>query len=259
MDAVLHQVELGKDVFEVIINSIDLIVSKSEIGRSLGYSEGKIPAHFGEMIDGVILQVPQNCKIKAGYRLVEIEKSAERYDGLYVGKKFFKMQKIVTSQLKNAEQAALFLCTIGPAMETWVRQSSNGGDITLGYIIDAVASEAVECATDILHDHIGLCMREHGLSITNRYGPGYCNWSVSEQHLLFSLLPANFCGISLNESALMVPIKSTSGIIGIGKYVKRADYKCDKCGVKDCTYRTSRLNSKKHDRLQKQTQMEQRK
>ncbi|MHB8579979.1 MAG: vitamin B12 dependent-methionine synthase activation domain-containing protein [Ignavibacteriaceae bacterium] len=86
-------------------------------------------------------------------------------------------------------------------------------------------------------------MLKRGMKITNRYSPGYCNWNVSEQHLFFSLLPQNFCGITLTESSLMLPVKSISGIIGIGSNVKYSKYFCDKCGVKDCTYRTYRLSA----------------
>jgi hypothetical protein len=52
---------------------------------------------------------------------------------------------------------------------------------------------------------------------------------VSDQHDLFSLLPEDFCGIRLTESAMMVPVKSVSGIIGIGPGVERVDYQCKNC------------------------------
>ena len=45
-----------------------------------------------------------------------------------------------------------------------------------------------------------------GIPHTNRFSPGYCGWHVNEQKLLFSLLPDNVCGITLNSSALMYPI-----------------------------------------------------
>jgi hypothetical protein len=241
MENAIPQVEQKKDIFEVKINFKDLIVSKNEIVSTLGYIDGMIPQHFEEIIDDILSQLPKYCEIQAGYRLLDIKKSQERNDGLYVGGKFFKVQKIVASQLRNSEKAALFICTIGSAMETWAKKLSAEGDTALGYIVDTIASVTEEQTTDVLHDHIGNQMRMQGLNITNRYSPGYCDWSVSEQHLLFSFLPENFCGITLTESALMVPIKSVSGIIGIGKTVKRTDYTCDICGMKDCTYRAKRI------------------
>jgi hypothetical protein len=49
----------------------------------------------------------------------------------------------------------------------------------------------------------------------------------------------------------MLPIKSISGVIGAGEKVKRMDYLCDRCGVKDCTYRIIRSKQSVHGKLQK--------
>ena len=81
---------------------------------------------------------------------------------------------------------------------------------------------------------IAASVKPIGWSLTNRYSPGYCDWPVSDQHNLFSLLPAGFCGITLTSSALMVPVKSLSGVIGVGSGVKRGAYQCSICDLKDC-------------------------
>ena len=73
------------------------------------------------------------------------------------------------------------------------------------------------------------------------YSPGYCGWRVTEQHLLFGMLPDRPCGIELTESSLMYPIKSVSGIIGIGSRVERKPYGCAICRNTACyKRRTSR-------------------
>jgi hypothetical protein len=241
MEHSILQVEQEKGTFKVNINFKDLTVSKNEIVSTLGYPDGTIPVHFEEIIDDILSRLSNYCAIQAGYRILDVKKPIDRNDGLFVGDKFFRLQNIVTAQLKESEKVALFICTIGPAMETWAKKLSSEGDATLSYIVDTVASVTEEQAVDVLHDYIAMQMKMRGLKITNRYSPGYCNWTVSEQHLLFSFFPPNFCGITLTESALMIPIKSVSGIIGIGAAVKRVDYTCDKCGVKDCTYRSIRV------------------
>jgi hypothetical protein len=57
-------------------------------------------------------------------------------------------------------------------------------------------------------------------------------------------MPDNYCGIKLNDSALMTPEKSVSGFIGIGENVKLLPYTCDFCDLKDCIYRKKRKNNK---------------
>jgi len=237
-------IEIDKNIFKVKVELHDLVISRNEIEFSLGYDEGEIPEHFVEIIDDILLQVPNRCEVRAGYKIHDLTRPLDRNDGLIIGGIFFRMDRIVTSQLKNSEKAALFLCTIGSGMEMWSKQLLSDGNPTMSYFVDTVASVTVESVTNLLHERIGQKMNEHGLKITNRYSPGYCNWSVAEQQLLFSLLPENFCSVTLTESSLMLPIKSTSGIIGIGEAVEWKEYLCDKCGMKDCTYRAKRWKSK---------------
>ena len=243
MNHIINQTEIQKDIFEVLIDFNELKIEKNEIELTLGYTNNLIPKHFSSMIDAILKELPARCSIKAGYRILGIKTATDRKDGMLIEEVFFKLDKIVTGQIKKSEKAALFVATIGAGMEKWSKQLLVEGDPVMGYLVDTIASITVENVTNYLHDNIGREMSKNEFNITNRYSPGYCNWSVSEQQLLFSLLPPNFCGISLTQSSLMIPIKSVSGVIGIGKKVKRKEYLCDKCGFKDCTYRSSRVSS----------------
>ena len=54
-----------------------------------------------------------------------------------------------------------------------------------------------------------------------------------------ALLPKDFCGITLSPSAMMRPIKSVSGVIGLGAGVKHNAYRCDLCDMREtCRGRT---------------------
>ena len=100
------------------------------------------------------------------------------------------------------------------------------GDLLTGYVYDVIGSEVVEAAVDLMQDSLRKSMAAEGKKITNRYSPGYCGWDVAEQHKLFQLMPDNYCGIKLNDSALMNPEKSVSGFIGIGEHVRYNPYTC---------------------------------
>lgn len=238
MKRLLTEKELGNNTFEVVINYSDLLIKAEEIELLLGYPANQTPEHFSELINEALAESNSKVEIKAGYRIADVQCSQEDFNGLTIGGKYFNLHKIVTGILKKSENIALFSLTIGEAMETKSKELFKSGDLVSGYIYDAVASIAAETCADALHEHIKEKMLLKNQKVTNRYSPGYCNWKVDEQHLLFSLLPQNFCGISLTESALMMPIKSISGIIGIGEKVKYSEYSCSDCNIKDCTYRT---------------------
>ncbi len=231
---------IANDVVEVDIPAAMLMVPREEVIRSLGYPAGAAPDHLLAPLAEVLAEVPRRCVVRAGYRVAEVRSDPANKTGLSVGNIFFRMQPIVTRFLRNSDRAAVFLCTIGAGMETWSDEVGTAGDLFGAYLIDTVASLAAESATDLLHDHISSVMQASGVKVTNRYSPGYCDWSVKEQHELFSLFPPGFCDITLLPSSLMVPMKSTSGVIGIGPDVAWERYLCDSCGMKDCTYRSLR-------------------
>ncbi len=236
MIAVLPETAGENGAREVAVSFADLTVDRAGIVSVLGYRPDAMPEHFGEMLDEALARASVLCRPRAGYRLVPARRTEGRFDALTVGAHVFAVQKIVAGALGRAEQAAVFAATIGPAFEEWAR-STMADDPALGFIADAVGSAVAEALADRLHDQVEAAMAARDWKITNRYSPGYCGWSVAEQHALFGLLPEAFCGVTLGESALMHPVKSVSGIIGVGAAVKYTDYLCDVCNQRDCTYR----------------------
>ncbi|MBK8952513.1 MAG: methionine synthase [Chitinophagaceae bacterium] len=159
---------------------------------------------------------------------------------LKLGDTKFNIQKIIYGQLKKAETVALFVCTAGADIGEYAESLIRRGDVLEGYIMDKAGSEIVEAAMDKMQHEMEKRLNSLNslqLHITNRYSPGYCGWNVAEQQKLFSFFPADFCGVTLTEQSLMQPVKSVSGIIGIGRHVKRNAYKCNICEEEYCIYR----------------------
>ncbi len=152
----------------------------------------------------------------------------------------FNIKKIVYGQIKGSDSVAVFLCTAGKEIGIRSRAAMKEGDLLTGYIYDVIGSEIAEAASELMQENLRGALASEGKKITNRYSPGYCGWDVAEQHKLFQLMGDNFCGIKLNDSALMNPEKSVSGFIGIGEHVRYNDYTCGFCDMKDCIYRKAR-------------------
>ncbi len=221
----------------------DLNITKSQIEKAMGFVPGSSPNPFPGLIKEVLNNARSYCSIEGGYVLREDVSLDPAHNKLIVGAVKFTAQRIVISQIKKSEKIALFLCTAGPGIGEWSKKLMSDGETLKGYIIDVVGSEIVESAMDSIQSSLEEEMKRQGLYITNRYSPGYCGWDVAEQQKLFTFFPQNFCGIRLSDTSLMYPIKSISGVIGIGKEVKKNDYPCKLCDDKNCIYRGKRYTA----------------
>ena len=146
----------------------------------------------------------------------------------------FDMGKIILHQLKGSEAYALFIATAGTEYESYLQRLKNEGDMVRVYIADALGSVIAEKTADMLETCLQESINKLGWHHTNRFSPGYCGWHVSQQQLLFPLFQGHTCGVRLTDSSLMLPIKSVSGIIGLGKEVRRLDYTCGLCNFEKC-------------------------
>jgi len=172
---------------------------------------------------------------KFGYRVLnEYDISVKRDCIELSGKIILNSSRIIASQLKDSEGLTVFASTLGNKFDAWLKKLFASNDPLKGYIADLIGSVAVECAADNLEEMVIEYFSKYSISCSNRYSPGYCNWNVVEQKKLFSLLPDNFCGITLTPSSLMIPIKSVSGIIGYGKNLEKRDYACKICTQENC-------------------------
>ena len=146
----------------------------------------------------------------------------------------FEMGKIIEKQLQGSEAYAIFICTCGQEYETYLQRLKAENDMVRVFIADALGSVIAEKCADEMEKNLQESIEKLGWHHTNRFSPGYCGWHVSQQQKLFPLFKGETCGVRLTESSLMLPIKSVSGIIGIGKEVHRLDYTCGLCQFEKC-------------------------
>lgn len=146
----------------------------------------------------------------------------------------FEMGKNIEKQLQGSEAYALFICTCGQKYEAYQQRLKAENDMVRVFIADALGSVIAEKCADEMEKNLQESIEKLGWHHTNRFSPGYCGWHVSQQQKLFPLFKGETCGVRLTESSLMLPIKSVSGIIGVGKEVRKLDYTCGLCQFEKC-------------------------
>lgn len=199
----------------------DLGISLSEIYEQMGYEQA----------------VPDEATVKETDMIIaEVKGFLRPRFSFFVQRELpdFAIGKIIERQLKGAEAYAFFICTAGVEYEAFQERLKKEGDMVRVFIADALGSVIAEKAADQMELSLQENIDKLGWHHTNRFSPGYCGWHVSQQQLLFPLFKGETCGVKLTESSLMVPIKSVSGIIGLGPNVRHLDYTCGLCDFKQC-------------------------
>lgn len=234
----------------------DLSIPISEIYEVMGYDKQTIPdTAIQEEVKELLQQISAIARPSFSFFITNGELDMEK-ETLLVSNRTFRLGRIITRQLKGAESYAFFVATAGTDFEQFQHRLHQEDDMVKTYIADAIGSIIAERTADRMERELerelrdeadGEAERERGKHTsgrrwkhTNRFSPGYCGWQVSEQQALFSLFPTPHpCGIHLTESSLMLPIKSVSGIIGVGSSVHRSEYTCGLCTYANC-YRRKR-------------------
>ena len=183
---------------------------------------------------GQCIEIMNPCSNYTRFTNPEFESGASQ---LLLEGRIFHLERMVWSALRKSTEIALFVATCGQEVELLSKQLMREGYALESLIVDLIGSEIAEYVADTVHKKIESDASSAGLKITNRYSPGYCNWPVSDQQQLFSLLGQNTCNIRLTASSLMVPIKSVSGMVGIGEQVHFRGYTCSNCDAEHCLYR----------------------
>ena len=222
----------------------ELVIDQQEIQAVLGYGDGALPEPFNRYLEQAFFNAHSLIDIRATYLIVKDVVVDENRNTLVAGKQEFRVGKTICRELKGSERLAFFVCTAGKTISEKSVDLLKGEDPVLGYIYDLLGSAITEAAGDLMQSFLKQEIEMTGHRITNRYSPGYCHWSMEEQHKLFELFGKSPCEVTLTQSFLMSPVKSISGVIGIGHEVKYRDYQCTLCWNKNCVYRKIRRNLK---------------
>lgn len=218
-------------ICEVNVSFRDLIISWPELYATLGYAGTEPDDEALSLIRQLLDETKAVCRPRFGYSIVEGEVNDMR---LRLSDIWFKPEGIITHRLKGCDSFAIILATVGAELDRWIQDYRIGEDVMKAFIADVIGSLAAEAVVEYGKRFLKEMLAQEGLKTTNSYSPGYCGWLVSEQRMLFSLLPAGFCGVTLTESCLMLPLKSVSSVVGIGPHVEDQPYSCAICRKIDC-------------------------
>ncbi|MFO8009194.1 MAG: vitamin B12 dependent-methionine synthase activation domain-containing protein [Dehalococcoidia bacterium] len=227
---------------EIAGNPIDieayLGVTKDEIYTRIGYSPDVEPsARVASIVDEYITTAKQLIEPSYAYNIIDI-KSVDP-PRISVNSSIAFQSSVISHVLTRCTSVAVFALTIGGGLEEMAARLGEKELILEAFVLDIIGSTMTEKAADFVQGIIGEMANIRGMAISKRYSPGYCDWDIKQQELVFQALEGNNPGIKLSEDCLMTPEKSVSGIIGIGPSERGiATFNpCRTCAKKTCLWR----------------------
>lgn len=222
---------MNKSIFKYEISASELSLFPSKIWKEIGYSSDNLPEELKESISSVIDYINKNINVCCVFRLDSGSLNnniVTLSDGtiLSVGKTNINL-------LSGATSFAVFIATVDNKYEYFLKELQKENKIIEAYIADVTGTILVEEIQKYMINQLELKISSKENHTSPIYS-GSCGWSISNQTALFEYMREETCGVHLNDSYMMLPVKSVSGIIGIGKNVDTKDIGCKYCNLKLC-------------------------
>lgn len=219
-------------------NSKELVLDRREIYTLLGYPNGKNPpTKVFTTLTELCGRAVQLFQPMYQYTVLPIQTIDHRSHTVTLeGNQVFHGEGIAEA-LRYSSYAAIFLVTLGhPVVEEIERL--NRVDVSRGFFLDVLSSVAVENLAEQVHLEIARLLLDDGWFVGHRYSPGFCDWELTQQRVLFSLLNSSLLSVQLTDHCMMIPRKSVSAIVGLGrKREEMAISPCGNCKRTDCMAR----------------------
>ena len=134
--------------------------------------------------------------------------------------------------LKNCSEAYLFCATLGSGIDMLINRYSSISPVKALYF-QAVGTAGIEAVCDFLCDNLFV------KNTRPRFSPGYGDFEIKHQEMLFSLLDCRRkIGVYLTKGGLMIPSKSVTAVVGIGDKNECCENGCRACSMNiECMFR----------------------
>ena len=182
------------------------------------------------MISGLFQTAKDIARPKALYREAFVEGISGgnvRIDGVTF------TSSILAMNLKNIHRVFAYVCTCGMEVDDW---SHNEKDYVVSLWLDMIKEMFVYEAGNYLREFIKNTYQLKKISVMNPGSGNVENWPISQQVQLFALIGnvKEEIGVTLKDTFLMIPIKSTSGLF----FPSETEYiNCALCNRENCAGR----------------------
>lgn len=210
-------------------------IDRNEVLRYLGYRSQEADAATAELIESCEKELLETARFRFLVREYPLTLGE---DGTVDAVCFRTVSKNLSRNLTGCEKILLMAATLGTEVDRLLARYGKY-QVSRAVVLQAAATAFIEDCCD------GLCARwkeeykAQGLYLRPRFSPGYGDFPITCQGPVLDALEAGKrIGITLTDSSLMLPSKSVTAVIGLGRQPLFCELKgCELCSRKDCAYR----------------------
>lgn len=213
-----------EDILSTLNNLEEYRYFFKEMGASLKFnplSRDKSAIQIRERADVLIHKYGNLIKPRVVFRYIQvmIENNELLVDGTDIRFQSNKLSKYFSdsNENKDAKKMIVYVVSIGSGIDDTVKILGNEGEMFDSYILNAIGAASAEMVAEDLNNYLNDSLPGKNMGQQySRFSPGYGDWNVTEQVKLFNLLsPEKYIDVTLSEGHIMLPEKSTSGIMGM--------------------------------------------
>jgi hypothetical protein len=203
-----------------------------------GYNENRKPSQvIRDVVEKAAEEAQKLVDPKALYQEFPVQQLAADSVTLENGTRFSIGNKI-GSLWQGSKTLGIALYTIGEALEDRVTELLAKGEHTEALNLDIAGTVALGVVGVQVQYHACERLAKHNLETGPWLNPGYLDWPLTDQRLIFDLIPAASIQVRLNDQCMMIPKKSVTICAGIGIDQRLDSFnRCVHCGVAKCPYR----------------------
>ena len=161
-------------------------IENDELVRLLGgHKKMSLPKSVRRKVQNARKKLNKLIKPKLHYRI--LKPKVRDKDVVHLDETVEFTSPKLAKTLKNAEKIVCFVGTIGTDVENEINRLLGKQKLAEAYILDAMASVAVENMIDRFQDLMEDRFNAGDSTVTLRFSPGYCDWPLIQQKKLFNI------------------------------------------------------------------------
>ena len=194
------------------------------------------------LVSGLFEKAREIARPKAIYR----EAYVEEVSGVRVrinGSRF--ESPVLAANVKDIHRVFAYVCTCGVEVDDW---SHGEKDYVVSLWLDMIKAMFLMDANNYLRDFIIKTYKIKKLSSVNPGSGNVGNWPIAQQRPLFDLIGdvKKEIGVTLTDSFLMLPIKSTSGLL----FPSEKEFSnCALCARENCSGRRAAFDRGMYEKI----------